>query len=68
MRITDLGVYTGIAQIALNDEQDGLTTEIVAFFDKGAAAAAADHESDLADRARQRSRDRLDAAPPILKK
>ena len=55
MRITDPGVDTQIAQLALDEE--GLVTDIVAFFDVHQARPS-QNERGLGERAKIRSRNR----------
>ena len=66
MRITDPGVDTQIAQLAHNDE-DGLTTAIVAFFDE-TQASPSQNPSDIAERTRDRVKERRETPGPALRR
>ncbi len=65
MRITDPGVDTQIAQLAL--DQDGLVTDIVAFFDMDQARPST-KDSGLADKAKLRSRTRGENGGKFIRK
>jgi hypothetical protein len=67
MRVTDPGVDTEIAQLALTPDQDGLSTEIVAFFDE-TQAKPSQNEPTLSKRSKARIRSRRTEHLPVLKR
>ena len=65
MRITDPGVDTQIAQLAI--DQDGLVTDIVAFFDVHQARPS-QNDRGLGERAKLRSRTRTENQVKLIRK